>query len=249
MGYESSEALIFNLVDYSNTSKIITFLSSSRGKIACIAKGINRKNNPWRFFSDRLNLVEIQYIWKTTREVQTLIEMTLLNNYPEIKKDIYRQTLASLLLEYAYYLTPREEKSEKSFTIVRKAFELISNVCIPLYEVYEKIPIFQWSLLKIQGIEPQLTYCCNCGIPVNKISKFSFMGGIVCDKCPYHALLSKEEVSVLHSISQMNISGDLQPINIQNQTLKKLVLLLCDYSKFHTEQEIKSLRVYRELFD
>lgn len=248
MEYESSEAFIFNLVDYSNTSKIISFLTSSTGRISCIAKGIKRKNNPWKFFADRLNLVEIQYTWKSTREVQTLTEMSLIDNYPEIKKNIYRQTLASLVLEYAYYLTPRDEKSDSTFAITKLAFELISNPNIPLPDIHKKVPLFQWHLLKIHGIEPQLKYCCICGSPISSILKFSFKGGVVCDKCPYHLLLSKEEANFFYLLSQFTEDEGKILTNIPKQNLTKLVILLCNYLKFHIEQNLNSLTVYKELF-
>lgn len=248
MEYESSEAIIYNLVDYSNTSKIISFLSSSRGKISCIAKGIKRKNNPWRFYSDRLNLVEIQFTWRSSREIQTLTEMNLINNYPEIKKDIQRQTLASLILECAYNLSPKDEKIDTAFSIVKNAFESINNSKINISQLHNTIPTFLWQILKIYGIEPQLTHCSNCGSPLNTLLKLSFYGGAVCDKCPYHITLTKEESSVLYQISQSANCPSINPPIIPNQILIKLVLILCDFITFNSDQNIKSINVYKELF-
>ena len=115
MPINQSEAFVVNLYDYSETSRIVQFLTAQQGKLSCIAKGVRRKNSYWAHALDRLNRVEIFYTWKPTREVQTLTEVILVNSYPELKKDIYKQVLASLILETAFSMTEVEETALQTY--------------------------------------------------------------------------------------------------------------------------------------
>ena len=42
---EKTEAIVLRGVDFSESSRIVTFLSPERGRLTCIAKGARRKNS------------------------------------------------------------------------------------------------------------------------------------------------------------------------------------------------------------
>ena len=79
MAQEKAEALVLRGVDFSETSRIITFLSPERGLLTCIAKGVRRKGSPLASVLDTFNHVELVYYWKEGRGVHTLGEASLLH--------------------------------------------------------------------------------------------------------------------------------------------------------------------------
>ena len=71
-------------VDFSETSRIVTFLTPGRGRLACLAKGARRRRSPFQAMLDTLNRDEIVYYWKDGREVQQLGEAALLDGSEQI---------------------------------------------------------------------------------------------------------------------------------------------------------------------
>jgi len=245
-----TEAFVVNLYDYSETSQIVQFLTAQRGKISCIAKGVRRKNNPWKYALDRLNRVEIFFTWKSTREVQTLTEVTLINNYPELKKHIKKHVLACLILETAFSMTETEQSAPQVFTLVCKAFEHISDLDDTSENLVFLTCGYLWHLLTANGITPQLYFCIFCGKPVQNAHLFSFQGGVVCPNCKKgDKVFSSEEVHCLFTLSQWNISSEF-PYN-DKSTLSlyetKILPFLCSFIAFHIGHSLKSYNVLCEL--
>jgi len=249
MSANQTEAFVVHLYDYSETSRIIQFLTAHRGKMSCIAKGVHRKNNPWSFSLDRLNRVEIFYTWKSTREVQTLTEVNLIDSYPELKRDIKKQVLASLILETAFSMTETEQKVLKTYTQVCKAFEHISNSGISSEHAVFLTCCHLWQILIHNGIEPQLHICVRCGKPLKEVRHFSLQGGVVCDNCKSDITLNSEEVRGLQLLQYLE-----DPLNIpyENKAFlslfeKKILPFICSFITFHLRHPLKSYNVFQEL--
>lgn len=90
-------------VDFSETSRIVTFLTPHRGRMACMARGARRKGSPLSAGLDTFNRCELTYTWKDSRQVQTLVEAVVLNAHGRIKKDILRMAAAAFVLETALH--------------------------------------------------------------------------------------------------------------------------------------------------
>ncbi|HNT88720.1 MAG TPA: DNA repair protein RecO, partial [Candidatus Hydrogenedentes bacterium] len=95
MPQERTEAVVLRGVDFSESSRIVTFLTPDRGRVACLAKGARRKNCPYAAALDTFNRVELVYYWKDGRNVQTLGEAALLDAYPGIKGDLEKSVYAA----------------------------------------------------------------------------------------------------------------------------------------------------------
>ena len=115
MPQEISEAIVLHGVDFSESSRIVTFLTPHRGRIACIAKGVRRKNSPMAAALDTMNRVEAVYYWKDNRQVQTLAEASVLDRYTPIKEDLARSAFAMFILEIAGKIAHENEPSEDFF--------------------------------------------------------------------------------------------------------------------------------------
>lgn len=101
MSFEHSEAIVLRKVDFSETSRIVTFLTPDRGRMACMVKGARRKGSPMATLLDTYNRLEITYTWKESRQVQLLTEATLLDSYGTLKTNVEHIACAAFLLEVA----------------------------------------------------------------------------------------------------------------------------------------------------
>ncbi|OQC01175.1 MAG: DNA repair protein RecO [Candidatus Hydrogenedentes bacterium ADurb.Bin101] len=101
MAYEQTEAIVVRKVDFSETSVIVTFLTPDRGRMACIARGARRKNSPLNTALDTFNRLELTYAYRDSRAVQNLIEVSVLDGYGILKRNLLRGACANVIVEAA----------------------------------------------------------------------------------------------------------------------------------------------------
>ena len=115
MAQERSEAIVIRGVDFSETSRIVTFLTPARGKLACMAAGAKRAKSPMAGLLDTFNRLEIVYYWKDGRSVQKLAEASLLHSFAGLKSDLDKSVFAAFPLEFAYKVAQENEPSHDLF--------------------------------------------------------------------------------------------------------------------------------------
>jgi len=120
---ERTEVVVLRGVDFSETSRIVTFLSPDRGRLACMAAGARRPRSPLSAVLDTFNRLEIVYYWKESRSVQKLGEAALLDAYPGIKRELSKTLYAAFPLEVAYKAAQENEPSTRLYGVVVRGLE------------------------------------------------------------------------------------------------------------------------------
>ena len=123
MSFEHSEAIVLRKVDFSETSRIVTFLTPDRGRMACMVKGARRKGSPMATLLDTYNRLEITYMWKESRQIQLLTEATLLDGYGTVKASIEGIACAAFLLEMAGTVAQENDPAPELFHVLRNGLE------------------------------------------------------------------------------------------------------------------------------
>ena len=84
----TSKAIILRSIDYQDSSKIITALSQTHGKIALIAKGVKKPKSKLAGVIEVGNILEITYYFKASRNIQTLSEASIIYQSLNFRKDL-----------------------------------------------------------------------------------------------------------------------------------------------------------------
>lgn len=124
---ERTEAVVLRGVDFSETSRIVTFLTPDRGKVACMAAGARRPKSSLSGVLDLFNRLEIVYYWKDGRSVQRLAEASVLETYSAIKADLERSVCAAFPLEIAYKAAQENEPSEQLFSALVRGLASLTH--------------------------------------------------------------------------------------------------------------------------
>lgn len=153
MSLERSEAIVVRGVDFSETSRIVTLLSPSRGKLACMAAGVKRPKSAFAGLLDTLNRLEIVYYWKDGRSVQKLSEATLLDAFTGIRRDLEKNLFAAFPLELAYKTAQENEPSDELYAALIGGLDSMAGWAGPArtHAVWQAL-----RLLKVAGFEPDL---------------------------------------------------------------------------------------------
>lgn len=218
MAYEKSEGVVLRKVDYSETSQIVTFLTVERGKMACLARGSRRKASPYGATLDTFNRVEIIYTWKDNRQIQTLVDATLLEPYTHLKIDIRRNAFAAFLLEAILLTTCENTQTRELFDMLTNGLALLTDSGV-LPEVVTARSILH--ILRSAGIMPNFEKPSN--LPF-------YLSGthFACIRQAFHQLL-------------------VDPVNVTPPTVELIFEFLHNYLAYHFETSFKSYSVLKTL--
>lgn len=198
MSQEKTEAVVLRGVDFSESSRIVTFLTPDRGKLACMARGVKRPKNQLAALLDTFNRLELVYYWKDSRSVQQLGDTTLLNNYDGIKTDLDKVTYAAFPLEIAYKVSHENEPSMELYATLLQGLDGLAqwHGDIRLHVSWQVL-----QLLNVAGYEPSMECCVDCGRDVEKSPGFAYRGGVTCPACRTDRKLSNKDYEALMALA------------------------------------------------
>lgn len=200
---ERCEALVLRGVDFSQSSRIVTFLCPQRGRMACMVKGVRRQNNVLAGLLDTFHRLEIVYTWKDSRRVQQLTDCTLLEAYNGVRDDLDKSMFAALPLEIADTVAHDNDPSRELFAAVVAGLEGLDRWT---GDVRSYCAWFALRLLTVSGFAPTVRSCCSCGREVSGARGFSYKGGVTCGQCDYDYALDPEDCRTLLAFSEHEVS-------------------------------------------
>jgi DNA repair protein RecO (recombination protein O) len=239
MPQEKSEALVLRGVDFGETSRIVTFLTPHRGRMACLAKGVRRRNSPLAAALDAFNRVELVYYWKDGRQVQQLGEVSVLDAFAGLKRDLERSTFAAFPVEIAARTAHENEPSEDLYvTLVRG----LSGLDVWTGDPRAHCCWQAMRLLCVAGFAPNLSACVHCGVDVAEPRGFAYAGGVACPGCPADLRLTGAALAGLRAAQSSVESCPTLPIE------KEVFHLLRRFAARQLDTEFRSIRVIESMF-
>ena len=204
---------------FSNTSEIITFYTRDYGKISAIAKGIQRKKNPFEGYIELLSLNEILFIDGEGKHLSTLTESTQIANYPDLRSDTERIYAAFFLAEFCDRMVEENDPDRELFALFSKSLvDLNSNT-----DILMCIAGFAAKALQLLGFMPDVRNCSDCSAVFagsEKVAVSPTGEGLLCGKCAD----GTEDESVLLSASSrasLNAILDRSPAMLRRLHLSK----------------------------
>lgn len=241
MAVEHTEAVVVRGVDYSQTSRIVTFVTPRRGRVACLVKGARRPGSAAAAALDTFNRVEIGLTWKDSRSVQTLTDCAVLDAYPAVKTDLEKSSCGAVALEVALKTAHENEPSEPLFAALVEGLEGLAAWKGPA-ELYACRMLLR--LLAAAGFAPVLDRCCVTHAPLHGACGFSLDGGLMaadarrepdCD-------LTAGEVALLQALAGTGLCPS-------QGNGAKLLNVLCAYTERQMDITLRSARVLDQLRD
>ncbi len=182
MSLEKSSAIVLRLVDFSETSCVVTLFTQHFGKISALAKGARRPKGPFDSALDLLALCRIVFLQKSSDSLDLLTEAKLVRRFRSASRDLSRlyaaYYVAELLLELTEFGDPHPELFEES----ERALSNLDQHS----DVADTVLRFEMSLLRQLGYLPALRVCAVCGASALQQDRVLFglaAGGLLCPKC------------------------------------------------------------------
>jgi len=195
-----TDAIVLRVVEFSETSCIVTLFSRTLGKISTIAKGARRKKSPFEAALDLIAICRIVFLHKSSQSLDILTEAKLQRRFRSSAKDLDRFYAGLYLIELLNLMTDDADPHEELFDEAVAAIERIDTADLDddsegddsgssgnaRASTKHALINFEIRLLDLLGHLPMLTHCVDCGRPKTTISRVQFglnRGGIICQNC------------------------------------------------------------------
>jgi len=242
-----SEAIVLRRNNLRETSVLADFFTRDFGKITGVLKGM--RTEPTKFASsvEPFSLNEIIFYQKRNSSVHLVSACDLKNNFNQLRQDVVRSAMATMMLELVGAVMPLEDKNPAVFELVVSSISELEKT-----NFAEKILlIFKIKLLSLSGFQPHLDSCVVCDSRVMGQAKFSVsQGGLLCPKCafkdPKARSIFRGTVATLLHIQKNDFSANLN-LGMNPEIKKELEIILNSFIQFHLGKELKSQRVLDDL--
>ncbi|HTN73912.1 MAG TPA: DNA repair protein RecO [Pirellulaceae bacterium] len=182
MSSEKTTALVIRLVDFSESSCIVTLFTRDFGKISGLAKGARRPKSAFESALDLLAVCRIVFLHKSTDALDLLTEAKLERRFRSASRDLGRLYAGFYLAELLNDLTEPGDPHPELFDATNAALQALDESG----DVAAIVARFELCLLRYVGQLPELEHCVECGGPYASSGRVSFgqlAGGVLCQRC------------------------------------------------------------------
>ncbi len=151
MNIKTTDAILINRINYSESDRILNLITLEFGKIAVIAKGSRKIKSKLAGSIELFTLLKIGFI-EGKGDMGTLVSSRIIENFEEISKDLDKSQLAFHVLKLTN-LNTHDNADQNYFNLLLKFFKLLNSESVDLLTL--KNWYYAQSLL-INGSIPNL---------------------------------------------------------------------------------------------
>ena len=182
MASEKTQAIVLKVVEFSETSCVLTLFTEHFGKVSALAKGARRPKGPFEGALDLLAVVRIVFLRKSSDALDLLTEAKLQRRFRSAQRDLSRLYAGYYVAELLLELTDAGDPHPELFTAADETLLALDRG----EAVAETVLKFELAALRLLGHLPLLSECVNCGRPVEQEGRVAFgltAGGVLCHAC------------------------------------------------------------------
>lgn len=205
MSTEKAEALVLRVIEFSESSSVVTLYTREFGKISGLAKGARRPKGPFESALDLLSRVRLVFLRKSSDALDLLTEAKLERRFRSHPSDLSYLYGAYYVAELLNDMTHDGDPHPELFDLAIDTLEHLSGGD-PAAGI--SVLRFELSALRMLGHLPSLRECAECGDVVATARRTAFgfaSGGVLCERCrpgkKHVVSLSNEALDLLETFA------------------------------------------------
>ncbi len=182
MSSEKSLALVMRVVDFSETSCVVTLFTRDFGKISALAKGARRPKSSFESAIDLLAICRIVFLHKSSETLDLLTEAKLERRFRAAQRDLPRLYAGYYVVELLREMTDEGDPHPCLFDITDQTLLDLDGTG----PVAANVLRFEIMALRELGHMPALDGCASCGKSLQLVGRVAFgqlAGGLLCPQC------------------------------------------------------------------
>jgi DNA repair protein RecO (recombination protein O) len=179
---EKSSAIVLRVVDFSETSCVVTLYTREFGKIGALAKGARRPKSSFEAALDLLAICRVVFIHKSSDALDLLTEAKLERRFRAGGRELSRLYAGYYLAELLDKLTDRADPHLDLYDLAEACLVQLDDAA----SVAGTVLRFELQALQILGHLPSLRECVECGEVLADDTRYAFgmlAGGVLCKAC------------------------------------------------------------------
>jgi DNA repair protein RecO (recombination protein O) len=221
----NDRCICLRIIEYSETSQVVTLFSRQFGMFRAIAKGAHRRtkagSSKFDGGMDFLELGDAVFTHDPARDLATLTEWSLQDGHLDLRNNLRGLYLALYAAELVSRLIEEHDPHADLFDRLETALTRLGT-----FRREQVFLAFELDLLRESGYLPEVSVCVSCGssqrglTPEDKAYFSPGRGGVVCRSCegfvPDRREIDPRLVrlmqGLLHVLAQPRASGSLPPL-------------------------------------
>ena len=203
------QAVVLRTYKLGETDRILNLLTSGRGKVRAVAKGVRRPGSRFGGRLEPFSHVDLQLY--EGRNLDVVSQAELIAAHAPVRADYASSACGSAVVEAADLLAQENERALRLYLLVLDALRALAQAPRAPALVLDG---FLLRLAHLEGYGPGLDACVMCSAPGSHAVLSIAEGGVVCPGCapPGSTPLASEVVAALHAIGAGPLAelGDLQ---------------------------------------
>lgn len=242
-----TRGIVIRKSNLGEADRILTILTSDRGKIRVVAKGVRRtkaKLSGWldMFADNQLELAE-------GRNLDIVISAVRVQGLGAKELNLHQTGLMFYMCELVDKLVEETHDVPEIFSLLQESLSAVAESVLPLniLKTY-----FEIKLLTGLGLSPELYRCVVSGQELNEEDELRFsyrLGGVVCDagnQDDFAPEISKDGIKLLRLLQRYPFAA-ISKVRVGDETVEEVSRLMSEFVEFVTDRRIRSLRVLAEL--
>jgi DNA repair protein RecO len=193
-------AIVLRCIPYEERHRIVTALTLENGLVSALAKNSIQS----RRFGGSLELFSASdwiFTCPPGAELYRLSEAQIREPFENLRKNFHTMSLASVLNELIIKLAPKNEPCPELFRLHSNALDALNTwVLAPIQREGQEIAFlnaYLAKLLQVNGNQPRLHECLQCGISIEKLEEQSGNSAVlncvissaswICASCSIHS--------------------------------------------------------------
>jgi len=232
MAAEKALGLVLRVIDFSESSAIVTIFTREFGKISGLAKGGRRLKGPFESALDLLSRVRVVFLRKSSGTLDLLTEAKLERRFRGRDRDLVSLYAGYYVAELLGELTDEHDSHPELFDVADETLTALAHNPATAALVLR----FELVALVLLGHLPSLKYCAECGQPVTptagRIHFSQRSGGVLCPRCrpgkPQVVSVSAGVVRVLEHFAELE-SDSWKRLELDRRTQGELRAVMNHY--------------------
>lgn len=180
---EKTQAIVLRYYPFSNTSRVVSWLTPEAGRIATLVKGSQRPKSHFLGQYDLFYTCELVFYARERTGMHIARECFPLKTRDRFREDWKAAAAASYLSDLVWRVSPPDAPHAGLFDLLDSALDhLAASGAVAPFLFW-----FELKLAQSLGLAPRFRHCLACGkelLPGARQSKFSYArGGILCGAC------------------------------------------------------------------
>lgn len=245
--YKTTKGLVLREVKYRDSSRILTVLTETDGKLTVSAKGARRKGS--RIAAASQLLVYSEFTLFGTSGRWHLNEGNTIEIFEGLRNDVVKLSLGEYFAELLEAVTDEDSPNIDVLRLGLNSLYTLSGGRKPEFLVKAS---FELRLMCLAGYEPMLDSCAYCGSAEPEEPLFDTFGGaLMCRKCAGGNSRKGIELYPASLAAMRHITGSedgkLFSFTINREALNKLSDTTEKYVEAQLERRFKTLDFYKEI--